>query len=76
MDAHGNKITDFIAAVVLTACTLVIGIAIGSHERKCPEPRTGNVMLYRQGLEVYSTEELQRILTMRRIMERTKEKRK
>ena len=76
MDAHGNRAIDFVMTAVLVACAFVIGVAVGDHERKCPAPRSGNVMLHRQGLEVYSTEELQRIVTMRRIMERTKEKRK
>lgn len=76
MDTRGNRAIDFVMTVVLVACAFVIGVAIGDHERKCPAPRSGNVMLHRQGLEVYSTEELLRIIAGRRRMERIEEKRK
>lgn len=76
MDPLANRVVDFLFAVVVTTCVFMLGASFGWLERQCPTPRSSNVTLHRQGLETYSTEELQRIVTMRRRMEQTKEKRK
>lgn len=76
MDPIANRIVDVLYTVVVTTCVFMLGVAVGWLERECPVPRPSNVTFYRQGLEVYSTEELQRIINARRRMERVKEKEK
>lgn len=74
MDTSSNRVTDFLAHLAVSVCVFALGWAIGTLERECPKPR--GPIVYQRGLEIYSTEELQRIVNARRRMEKVKEKEK